>query len=250
MILTFLFLLAVHDLCPNVHLAVVASGDIEWMAREIELVVGDDKANITEESATRIPSRIIGSTRICPHCYLVLLAVTEQLAHVDIESQIAIVGCPYMLSVHIDIAHKHHASEVEHHPSSLPFFLGCQFVSIPAYAHLLEPSCAETAFHIIGSILAVGTFVCPRCHPGLIELEVMRQVDDLASLHSFIQEMGILNVIRWLADTFYIAAMELPSPVDIYCISHRSLCCRTAHHNPACHEQHEPKVLVDFHPCS
>ena len=85
MILTFLFLLSVYDLCPNVHLAVVASGDIEWMARKIELVVSDNKTNITEESAARIPSRVIGSTRICPHCYLVLLAVTEQLAHVGIK---------------------------------------------------------------------------------------------------------------------------------------------------------------------
>ncbi len=170
-ILTFLFLLAVHNLCPDVHLAVVASGDMSGWRGKSELVVGDDDDGHTEESATRIPSRITGSTRICPHCYLVLLAITEQPAHVDIKSQIAIVGC----RLHAVRSHQTSPTSIMPPKSSitrLPFHSSW---GVSSYRYQPMPislnPLALVGFHIMAASLLLARSSAP-VPPRADELEV------------------------------------------------------------------------------
>ena len=157
----------IDNLRTDIHLLVVDGTDEERMTREVQLGVGDDEIDITIETGTRVPTRVVGVASIRLHRNLVHLSILQEFGNIGIHSEIAIVGAPDALSIEIDISHQHNALEVEHDALALPFLLRSQFIAIPADAHLLESTRTQTAAHIAARITVVGSLAGIRSHPVL-----------------------------------------------------------------------------------
>ena len=69
------------------------------MAREVQILVGDDEIDITIETGTRKPTGIIRIAGICLNGYLVSLAPFQELAQVDIKTKVPIIGTSDTLSI-------------------------------------------------------------------------------------------------------------------------------------------------------
>ena len=157
----------IDNLRTDIHLLVVDGTDEERMTREVQLGVGDDEVDITIETGTRVPTRVVGVASIRLHRNLVHLSILQEFGNIGIHSEVAIVGAPDALSIEIDISHQHNALEVEHDALALPFLLRSQFIAIPTDAHLLESTRTQTAAHIAARITVVGSLADIRSHPVL-----------------------------------------------------------------------------------
>ena len=95
---------------------------------------------------------------------------------VQLEAYIT-VFCPAdELAVHINIAHVHDAAEVQHETSAFQRIGRREVVAVPAASHFLEASARETALDVGRHVGVVGFLVGGRRHPGLLNLEIVRQV--------------------------------------------------------------------------
>ena len=177
-------LLLVDNFRLDFHLPVALCTDKERMAREEQILIGNDEVDITIETGTRKPAGVAWILRIRLDCDFVRLSPFQEFAQVDIEAQVSIVGTTDSLTVQIDIAHQHDALEVEHDALSLPFVLGSEFVAIPADAHLLESTGTQSAAHIAARIAIVRSLAGIRSHPVLSYQEIMWQI------HHIIHALG------------------------------------------------------------
>jgi len=189
------------------------------MAREVQILVGDDEIDITIETGTRKPTGIIRIAGICLNGYLVSLAPFQELAQVDIKTKVTIIGTSDTLTIEINISYQHDALEVEHDALSLPFIFRSQLIAIPANAHLLESTRTQSAAHVASGITIVRTFAGIRSHPVLTDQEIMRQIYHVIIPLSCFQLIYILHI----------SAMELPSLVDTDCIAHRCISRKGSH---------------------
>ena len=146
------------------------------MAREEQILIGNDEIDITIETGARKPAGVTWVLRISLDCDFVRLSPFQEFAQVDIEAQVSIVGATDTLSVQIDIAHQHDALEVEHDALSLPFILGSEFIAIPADAHLLESAGTQSATHIAARIAVIRALTGIWSHPILSYQEIMWQI--------------------------------------------------------------------------
>ena len=146
------------------------------MAREEQILIGNNKVDITIETGARKPAGVAWILRIRLDCDFIRLSPFQEFAQIDIEAQIAIVCATDTFSVQIDIAHQHNTLEVEHDALSLPFILGSEFIAIPANAHLLESTGTQSAAHIAARIAVIRALAGIRSHPVLSYQEIMRQI--------------------------------------------------------------------------
>ena len=146
------------------------------MAREEQILIGNDEIDITIETSARKPAGVTWILRIRLDCDFVRLSPLQEFAQVDIEAQVSIVGTTDSLTVQIDISYQHDALEVEHDALSLPFILGSKLVAIPADAHLLESAGTQSAAHIAARIAIVRSLAGIWSHPVLSYQEIMWQI--------------------------------------------------------------------------
>ena len=200
-------LVVAGNLGLNLHLVVVFGAYEQRMAGEIEALVGNDEVDVAVESATRVPSRVVGLLSVGLYNNLVLLPIFQFVGNVDVKSEVAVVGTAYSLSVEPHVAHEHNALEVDYHPASSPFVVGHQRESIPTHVHLLESTRAQSASYVAARVAVVGTLRSVGFHPRLSDEEVVWQIDRHAC--------GILHFrhVRQFAE------VELPSTVETYRIS-------------------------------
>ena len=149
------------------------------MAREIAFPVGDDEVDIAVEATTRVPARVVGLSGVCPDGNLIHLAPAQELAHVNIETDIAVVRTTDTLTVEKDITHEHDALEVQQDTLVLPLLLRCKFVTVPARTHLLKATGTQPTAHIAACITVVRSLTGIGSHPVLPNQEVVGQVHHL-----------------------------------------------------------------------
>ena len=169
-------LLLVDDFRLDLHLLVALCTDKKRMAREEQILIGNDEVDITIETGARKPAGVAWILRIRLDCDFIRLSPFQEFAQVYIKTEISIVGTSDTLSVQIDISYQHDALEVEHDALSLPFILGSEFVAIPADAHLLESTGTQSAAHIAARIAVIRALAGIRSHPVLSYQEIMWQI--------------------------------------------------------------------------
>ena len=174
------------------------------MAREIQILVGDDKVDIPIKTSTGKPAGVVRIAGICLHCYLIDFAKLEQLAHIYIKAEVTIVSTSYSLTIEVNIAHEHDALEIEENALALPLGLRSQFIAIPADTHFLEATWTQTAANITTCITIIRTFAGIRSHPVLSDQEIVRQVDHLIISLQILQHIHVGNI----------PTMELPTSVE------------------------------------
>ena len=207
------------------------------MAREEKVLVGDDEIDITIETGTRKPTGIVRISGIRLDGNLVSLAPFQELAQIDIEAQVTIIGTTDALTVELDISHQHNALKIEHDALSLPFIFRSQLIAIPSDAHLLESTGTQSAAHIAAGITVIRALAGIRSHPILTDQEVVRKIYHLITALSSFQ----------LRDILHITAMELPSLVDADCIAHRRICRKGSHQRQTCYQQRGEKYCLFIH---
>ena len=188
----------------NRNEAVVAGGDAQWMALKEQVAVSGNEFHITKESTTSVPTRVARLAGVGHYSDHIVLTKPQGIGHINLEAHITIVGAPYLLSVHIDITHIHDAPEVEHQATTTQTVGRCQVQTIPASAHLLEATTRQSTLDISSGIVVVGLLASSRCHPRLLYLEIVRQVDHTPRL----------VVETFLRSIRHITSMKLPSEVQ------------------------------------
>ena len=151
-------------------------GDVKWVAGEMQVTVGDEKFHVAEEAAAGVPTGVERLLRVGLHGDDVLLANAQQLAHIHLEAQIAVVGAAHALAVEIDVAHVHDALEVEQHQAVLPLCRRGEGLHVPSHTHLLEAAGAEAALEIARLVARVALLVGAGSHPRLLYLVVVGEV--------------------------------------------------------------------------
>ena len=207
------------------------------MAREVQILVGDDEIDITIETGTRKPTGIVRIAGICLDGYLVSLAPFQEFTEVDIKTEVTIIGTSDTLTIEINISYQHDTLEVEHDALSLPFIFRSQLIAIPANAHLLESTRTQSAAHVASGITVIWSLAGIRSHPVLTDQEVVGKIHHLITALSSFQ----------LRDILHITAMELPSLVDADCIANRRFCRKGTHQRQTCHQQRGEKYSLLIH---
>ena len=174
------------------------------MAREIQILIGDDKVDIPIKTGTSKPAGVVRIAGICLHSYLINFAKLEQLAHIYIKTEVTIVSTSYSLTIQINIAHEHDALEIEENALALPLGLRSQFIAIPADTHFLKSTRTQSAANVATCITIIRTFAGIRSHPILSDQEIVRQIDYLIISLQFLQQIHVGNI----------PTMELPSSVE------------------------------------
>ena len=85
-------LLLIDDFRLDHHLFIILCTDKERMAREEQILVGDNEIDITIETSTRKPTGIVRIAGIRLDGNLVSLAPFQELAQIDIETEVTIIG--------------------------------------------------------------------------------------------------------------------------------------------------------------
>ena len=173
------------------------------MAGEIDVAVGSHETDATEESAAGVPAGVVGLTGIGHHGEDVVLSELQLVGDIHLEAHVAVVCLSHQLAVQIDVAHIHDASEVNQQALALQAVGRREVQPVPAAPHLLERTAAETALDVGGGIVVVGLLIGGRCHPRLLYLEVVGQVDGAP--------MTVL--IGCCGSSLHIAEVESPSEV-------------------------------------
>ena len=174
-------LLQIQDIRPNLDLFIVYCTDKERMTREVKILVCNDEVDITEETATRIPTGIIRLAGIRLYNNFIHLPPLQKFAQVDVKTQVAIIGTTDTLPIKIDIAHQHDTLEVEHDALSLPFSLGSKLIAIPADAHLLKATWTQSAAYIAARIAVIRPLAGIRSHPILSYQKIVWQIHHIIS---------------------------------------------------------------------
>ena len=174
------------------------------MAREIQILVGDDKVDIPIKTCTGKPAGVVRIAGICLHCNLIDFAKLEQLAHIYIKAEVTIVSTSYSLTIEVNIAHEHDALEIEENALALPLGLRSQFIAIPADTHFLKSTWTQTAANVTACITIIRTFAGIRSHPVLSDQEIVRQVDYLIISLQILQHIHVGNI----------PTMELPTSAE------------------------------------
>ena len=146
------------------------------MTREVKILVCNDEVDITEETATRIPTGIIRLAGIRLYNNFIHLPPLQKFAQVDVKTQVAIIGTTDTLPIKIDIAHQHDTLEVEHDALSLPFILWSQLIAIPSKTHLLKATWTQSAAYIAARIAVIRPLAGIRSHPSLSYQKIMWQI--------------------------------------------------------------------------
>ena len=189
----------------DVHIAIVARSDIERMALEIEFTVGGYQAYTPEQSAPGIPAGISRLTRISHHGDDILLAGLQPVSDVDLEPDIAIVGTANTFTVEVDVGRIDNTIELQEQTAALQGIGRRQMEPVPPLPHLLEPTARQTALDVGRRIVIVGLLVGGRCHPRLLNLEIMRHID----------RSPAAVVERFLVGTCHRAGMETPTEIQV-----------------------------------
>ena len=141
----------------------------------------------------------------------------QLVGDVHLKAHVTVVGLSNELAVEIDVAHIHDAAEVNQQALALQAVGRCEMQAIPSAAHLLECSARQAALDVGGRVVVVGLLIGGRCHPRLLYLEVVRQVDGAP--------MAVL--IGCCLTSVHIAEVEFPAEVKALRDAHRCRClCR------------------------
>ena len=167
---------AVGELGGDGDVTVVARGDVEGMTLEIEVSGGGDEADVAEESATCVPTGVAWLTGIGNDLDEVVFAVTQTVAEVDLEAHVAVVGASHELAVEQDVGCIHDAFEVEEHTTAFHISRWGKMVAVIAFGHFFEAATRQAALDIRGHICIIGFLIGRWCHPGLLNLKIVRHV--------------------------------------------------------------------------
>ena len=187
----------------------VRSRNIHRMTHQIQLRIGHNQVHVAEQSASRVPARILRFTGVCLHRQYVRLTVLQPSGHIDFESHIPVVRPPDTFSVQVDIAYIHDALEIEHYPPVLPCLVGHECLSIPADSHLLEAAAAQPAPHVGTDVTVVGAFFGRGRHPVLFYLEIV------GNIYGSPLAVIVLRLFR----PRRISPEEAPSLIEIHVVS-------------------------------
>ena len=166
----------VRELCCNVDKAIVACGDVEWMAGKIKVFGCGDEFHVAEQTATGIPSRVVRLAGVGNNGQFVGFSPLQLVGDVNLKAHISVVGAANALSVEIDIARVHDAAKVEQDALALHVVGRSELITVVAFAHLLESATRQAALDVGCHIGVVGLLVSGRSHPWLFNLEVVWQV--------------------------------------------------------------------------
>ena len=192
------------DLYGDCHIAVVARSDIEWMAGEEHVLVGDHELHASVESSASVPSGVPRFTGVGHHGDDIVLSKLQPVGDIYLKAHIAIVRAPCMLPVHIDVARIHDAAEVEQQAPSAQRVSRREVQPVPPSAHLLESPARQSALDVGGRVVVVGLLVGSRRHPRLLYLEVMGQI----------HRPPAAVVEQWRSAIGHVAGMEAPAEVQ------------------------------------
>ena len=98
--------------------------------------------DIAEQTATRIPARVLRFSRRAVYGQHVLRVIPQQSGDVGLKAQVTVVCATNLLTVQIGIAMQHDTLEVQDDALALPCLIGIKRLTIPARSHVLEATTA------------------------------------------------------------------------------------------------------------
>ena len=167
-----------------------------------ELVAGSsNEFHTAEETTTGIPTGAERVACVGTHGDDVVLTKAQSARDFNLEAHVAIVGAANALTIEVDIANIHDASEVEQQALVLQTGIGRQVIAIPPLPHLLEAAAREATPDVRSNIGIVGFLTSIGCHPRLFNLEIVRKGDGAPAT----------IVVGWLCCLRDVAGMEPPA---------------------------------------
>ena len=174
------------------------------MTGEIAVCGRDDQVDVAVQAAAGIPAGIKRPHRVRADHQLVGLAVLHLVGDIDLEAQVAIVRTADALAVEIHVADQHNSLEIKRKALSLQVRGNLQGLAIPARAELLEGPGGQGAAEVRGEVRHITRLPCRGRHPGLGNLEIVREIDSLPAhvlfaiveLPAGIEAQGVADDVR------------------------------------------------------
>ena len=101
------------NLSLNLYHTIVGRSDIERMTHKVGHGIGCHECHIAKESATSIPARVQGLSRMGTHSNDILSIEVQLTGDIHLKSYVTIVGTAYTLTIEIHITHIHDTLEIK-----------------------------------------------------------------------------------------------------------------------------------------
>ena len=191
------------------------------MAGEELVARGHHELHSPEQSATGVPAGVERVAGVGTHRDDVVLAIAQPARQINLEAHVAIVGAAHALTIEVDVADIHDASEVEHHVLVLQAVIGVEVIAVPPLPHLLEAATRQAAHDVRCHIGVVAFLAYGRRHPRLFYLEVVWQANGAPRA----------VVVGGLCRFSDVAGMEAPAVHEVFYRACLCLCDQRSQHH-------------------